>query len=215
MTHSDRLRTALNAPPASRVLREEEDGPWRPALFLQWERRSVRALVVILAVLGVVVAWWWMRSPSTPVTVDVPVVAETPSAIGEATVGEVVVHVAGRVERPGVIRLPAGSRIADAIDAAGGALKERDLDSVNLARVLVDGEQIQVGIAATAQESGIDINSASASELEDLPGIGPVLAGRIVEWRTTRGPFTSVDDLGQVEGIGSSVLEELRSAARV
>lgn len=208
MTNADRLRSALNAPPATRVIREEQTPSWRPSVFLHWDRRSVRALLVILAVLAVIVVWWWMRNPADPETLDVPVVsASTPA------VTEVVVHVAGRVEQPGLIRLPAGSRVADAIDAAGGALKPKDLDSVNLARVLVDGEQIQVGAAGA--ETGVNINSASESDLEDLPGIGPVLAGRIVEWRTANGPFASVDDLGQVEGIGASVLEELRSVARV
>lgn len=208
MTNADRLRSALNAPPATRVIREEQTPSWRPSVFLHWDRRSVRALLVILAVLAVIVVWWWMRNPADPETLDVPVVsASTPA------VTEVVVHVAGRVEQPGLIRLPAGSRVADAIDAAGGALKPKDLDSVNLARVLVDGEQIQVGAAGA--ETGVNINSASESDLEDLPGIGPVLAARIVEWRTANGPFASVDDLGQVEGIGASVLEELRSVARV
>lgn len=208
MTNADRLRSALNAPPATRVIREEQTPSWRPSVFLHWDRRSVRALLVILAALAVIVVWWWMRNPADPETLDVPVVsASTPA------VTEVVVHVAGRVEQPGLIRLPAGSRVADAIDAAGGALKPKDLDSVNLARVLVDGEQIQVGAAGA--ETGVNINSASESDLEDLPGIGPVLAGRIVEWRTANGPFASVDDLGQVEGIGASVLEELRSVARV
>ena len=170
----------------------------------------MRALAVVVAVLGVVVTWWWLRSPADTETMEVPVVAASTPAVTE-----VVVHVAGRVEQPGLIRLPTGSRVADAIDAAGGAIRPRDLDSVNLARVLVDGEQIQVGIAAESGDSGININTASVAELEDLPGIGPVLAARIVEWRTTNGPFTAVDDLGQVGGIGSSVLDELRSLARV
>lgn len=210
MTTSDRLRSALHAPEASREFREEPPSTRGTQFFLQWDRRSVRALVVVIAVLTVVVAWWWLRSPSDVEAVDVPIVeASTP------IVTEVVVHVAGRVEQPGLIRLPSGSRVADAIDAAGGALKPRDLDSVNLARVLIDGEQIQVGAEAGSTDTGININSASAAELEALPGIGPVLAARIVEWRTANGPFTSIDDLGQVGGIGNSVLEELRSMARV
>ncbi len=167
-------------------------------------------MVVIVAVLLVVVAWWWMRSPDQPESVELPIVASS-----AAPVADVVVHVAGRVQEPGVIRLPVGSRVADAIEAAGGAVKERDLDSVNLARVLVDGEQIQVGASTVSGDGGININSASASELEDLPGVGPVLAQRIVEWRTANGPFTSIDDLGQVSGIGTSVLEQLRGVARV
>lgn len=210
MTTSDRLRSALHAPEAPRVFREEPPNSWRTQLFLHWDRRSVRAVIVVIAVLSVVVTWWWLRSPADVETVDVPIVeASTP------IVTEVVVHVAGRVDQPGLIRLPSGSRVADAIDAAGGALKPRDLDSVNLARVLIDGEQIQVGAVGGSTDTGININSASAADLEALPGIGPVLAARIVEWRTANGPFASIDDLGQVGGIGSSVIEELRSMARV
>lgn len=212
-TQTDRLRTALNAhppQPAARLLRDEPGPSWRSTFFLQWDRRSVRALVVIVAVLLVVVAWWWMRSPDQPESVELPIVASS-----AAPVADVVVHVAGRVQEPGLIRLPVGSRVADAIEAAGGAVKERDLDSVNLARVLVDGEQIQVGASTVSSDGGININSASASELEELPGVGPVLAQRIVEWRTANGPFTSIDDLGQVSGIGTSVLEQLRGVARV
>jgi competence protein ComEA len=167
-------------------------------------------MVAIVAVAMFIVAWWWIRSPEQPESIELPVVAS--SAV---PIADVVVHVAGRVKEPGLIRLPAGSRVADAIEAAGGAVKSRDLDSVNLARVLVDGEQIQVGVAAESGDGGININSASASELEDLPGVGPVLAQRIVEWRTANGPFTSIDDLGQVSGIGTSVLEQVRAVARV
>jgi competence protein ComEA len=170
----------------------------------------VRALIAAVAVLLVVVAWWWMRSPEQPASIEVPVVASS-----AAPIADVVVHVAGRVKQPGLIRLPTGSRVADAIEAAGGAVKDRDLDSVNLARMLVDGEQIQVGAAAEGGDSGINVNSASAAELEDLPGVGPVLAQRIVEWRTANGPFTSIDDLGQVSGIGASVLGQIREVARV
>jgi len=166
--------------------------------------------VAIVAAVMLVVTWWWIRSPEQPESIELPVVASS-----AAPVADVVVHVAGRVKEPGLIRLPSGSRVADAIDAAGGAVKERDLDSVNLARVLVDGEQIQVGGAAESGDGGININSASASELEDLPGVGPVLAQRIVEWRTTNGPFASIDDLGQVSGIGAAVLEQVRAVARV
>lgn len=143
------------------------------------------------------------------------------SGLSAPLTGEVVVHVTGAVASPGLVRLPAGSRVNDAIEAAGGARSPKALASINLARVLVDGEQIVVGGSASASGSssstagGINVNSASASELEALPGVGPVLAERIVAWRTTNGPFRSVDELSEVSGIGDAVLAQIRTQARV
>ena len=172
-------------------------------------------------------------------------VPTTGSAAGpgglSTTSGSVVVHVTGAVSRPGVVTLPPGSRVTDAINAVGGASAEADTQQLNLARVLTDGEQIRVprigevlpdpapqpGGAATPSvgtapgktnggASGtININTASASELEKLPGIGPALAQRIVEYRDSHGPFTSVDSLTDVPGIGKAKLEGLREQATV
>ena len=158
-----------------------------------------------------------------------------------ATSGSVVVHVTGAVSSPGVVTLPPGSRVTDAINAVGGASADADTEQLNLARVLTDGEQIRVprigevlpdpapqpGGAATPSvgtapgktnggASGtININTASASELEKLPGIGPALAQRIVEYRDSHGPFASVDALTDVPGIGKAKLEGLREQATV
>ena len=158
-----------------------------------------------------------------------------------ATSGSVVVHVIGAVSRPGVVTLPPGSRVTDAINAVGGASADADTEQLNLARVLTDGEQIRVprigevlpdpapqpGGAATPSvgtapgktnggASGtININTASASDLEKLPGIGPSLAQRIVEYRDSHGPFASVDALTDVPGIGKAKLEALREQATV
>ena len=157
------------------------------------------------------------------------------------TSGSVVVHVTGAVSRPGVVTLPPGSRVTDAINAVGGASTDADTEQLNLARVLTDGEQIwvprigevlpdpapQPGGAATPSvgtapgktnggASGtVNINTASASELEKLPGIGPALAQRIVEYRDSHGPFASVDSLTDVPGIGKAKLEGLREQATV
>ena len=157
------------------------------------------------------------------------------------TSGSVVVHVTGAVSRPGVVTLPPGSRVTDAINAVGGASAEADTQQLNLARVLTDGEQIRVprigevlpdpapqpGGAATPSvgtapgktnggASGtININTASATDLEKLPGIGPALAQRIVEYRDSHGPFASVDALTDVPGIGKAKLEGLREQATV
>ena len=159
-----------------------------------------------------------------------------------ATSGSVVVHVIGAVSRPGVVTLPPGSRVTDAINAVGGASAEADTQQLNLARILTDGEQIRVprigevlpdpapqpggntapGARTAPGKSGdggasgtVNINTASASELEKLPGIGPALAQRIVEYRDSHGPFASVDSLTDVPGIGKAKLEGLREQATV
>ena len=161
-----------------------------------------------------------------------------------APAGRIVVHVVGAVVSPGVVVLADGARVADAIAAAGGAASDADTEQLNLARVLGDGEQVRVphageqlvapdpgpsppggasGGSAAAGASGgstpgggvVNINTAGASELEALPGIGPALAARIVEYRDGHGPFASVDDLTDVPGIGPAKLEALRSQATV
>jgi competence protein ComEA len=150
---------------------------------------------------------------------------------------EVVVHVVGAVAAPGVQRLPTGSRVIDAVEAAGGAAADADLSRVNLAAVLADGQQVVVlrpgeapPAAAGAGPSGpgaadgaggdsdgalVDINRASAAELEELPGVGPATAEAIIAHRDQNGPFASVDDLLDVRGIGEAKLEQLRDRATV
>ena len=133
--------------------------------------------------------------------------------------GPVLVHVAGAVRRPGVYRLRDGARVRDALRAAGGPGRTAMLEAVNLAARLVDGEQVVVparGAAASGSATSpgasptIHLNSATVEELDGLDGIGPALAARIVEYRTAHGGFRSVDDLGQVPGIGPARMEALR-----
>jgi competence protein ComEA len=148
-----------------------------------------------------------------------------------APVGVVVVHVVGRVRHPGVRQLAAGSRVADAVEAAGGATAKADLSALNLARVLVDGEQVRVpavgdppvtspatggggagaGGTGTGGAAGapVPLNTADLAALDTLPGVGPVLAQRILDWRAAHGRFTSVDELGEVSGIGEKLLAQL------
>ncbi|MCR6494071.1 helix-hairpin-helix domain-containing protein [Cellulomonas sp. P24] len=138
----------------------------------------------------------------------------------------VVVHVVGQVVSPGVVHLPTGARVTDAIAAAGGATAAADVSAVNLARVLVDGEQILVPrpgevvtppqrVAEGAADALTDLNSATLTELDALPGIGPVLAQRILDWRAAHGRFADIEELAEVPGIGDSVLAGLRERVRV
>jgi competence protein ComEA len=178
---------------------------------------AVAALGVVLLVAGVVV---W-RSGTSVAGGAVPLGTPSPPATTASTVvadGPVVVHVVGAVVTPGVVTLPGGSRVGDAIDAVGGSTPEADLSAVNLARPLVDGEQVWVprpGEApvpdASVDDGLVNINTADAATLDTLPGVGPVLAGRIIAAR----PFTSVDDLERVSGIGPAVLANLRPLVKV
>lgn len=196
-----------------------EDAPRRRPWSWQPDSRAFRAMVAVIAALTLVGAWnWWQGTPRevTEVSGVLAPAAGDESADPGALTGDVVVHVAGAVSKPGLIRLPAGARVADAIEAAGGPRGRKALDSVNLARPVVDGEQILVGAAAPGDSAaGLSLNAASAADLEDLPGIGPVLAQRIVAWRNSNGPFRSVDELSEVSGIGDALMAQLRSEVRV
>lgn len=195
---------------------------------MTWSATAIRALAVLLGAALLVVGYWWIQGRARPVAVlPDPQATLTPSALGEVTV-----HVRGRVRDPGVVTLPAGSRVIDAIDASGGLRDGASSGDLNLARVLVDGEQVAVGVrdhaapdradpavggdGATGPSAGVlDLNAASATQLEDLPGIGPVLAERIIAWRLENGPFPAVDVLGEVSGIGDALLAQLRDLVRV
>jgi competence protein ComEA len=147
-----------------------------------------------------------------------------------------VVYVSGRVRHPGVVSLATGSRVQDALRAAGGVLPRSDLTSINLAEPLADGEQILVtkvgagssvssgspgagsgGVSGSRASAGavVDINTGDVTVLDSLPGVGPVLAQRIVDWRTAHGRFTSVDELDEVSGIGDKLMAEIRPHVRV
>lgn len=184
---------------------------------------------------GVLLTWWLVSERPRTADVDrpleVPARAETtPSAAPGASAAtgdgpaEVVVDVAGQVRRPGIVTLPAGSRVFEAIQRAGGVKGALREPTVNLARVLVDGEQILLGVEAAAPDAAapavgggatVNLNSATLEQLDALPGVGPVTAQAILDWRTENGRFSSVDDLLDVSGIGEKTLEDLRERVSV
>ena len=202
------------------------------AVRLDPGRRGSRALWVagLLAALALA-GWTWLDRPTVE---PAPAAAPAPAPSAESSSEEeaqaqptVVVSVVGLVVRPGLVTLPEGARVADALAAAGGLLPEADPASVNLAAVVSDGEQIAVGVPGVAPPpaaagggggtpSGpLDLNSATAADLDALPGIGPVLAQRIVDHRDATGRFTSVEQLDDVPGIGPTTYAELTDLVRV
>lgn len=178
---------------------------------------------------------WWPAAPADnqEFSLDEPVAAipaqeTTGNAAEEASSEEssLLVHVAGAVRRPGVVQCPPGSRVQDAISLAGGPLGNASTDAVNLARPLTDGEQVFIpthdqvsampqgagtgAAGASSEPAVIDLNSATAEELESLPGIGPSISARIVADREANGPFDSPEDLMRVSGIGQKRFDSLK-----
>jgi competence protein ComEA len=229
---SDDWRSREFLPPGAGRHRSPGAVPrWSPGV------RGARSLWLagVGAALALVV-WTWLDRPQVqPAPEPAPAPMSAPSSTARSAampVGEtsevsptVVVSVVGLVARPGLVTLPVGSRVADAVEAAGGLLPEADAATINQAALVSDGEQIAVGVpgappAAPASTSGgsggpVDLNTATVAELDALPGIGPVLAQRIVEHRTTVGPFTSAEELDDVPGIGPSIAAELAALVSV
>lgn len=203
---------------------------------MYFSRRESLALVALLVLISVGAGVFvWRRSMRGEVIVSEPGATQPAAAAEAAEEKEVVVHVCGAVKAPGVYRLPAGARVYEAIAEAGGALPEADQEALNLAAFLRDGEQIrlpckgeaprppaavtssarsEVTAAAAKPSFPLDLNRVSAAELEAVPGIGPALASRIVAYRAANGPFASLEDLLNVEGIGEKTLARLRPYLR-
>jgi competence protein ComEA len=191
-------------------------------------RGEIAGLIVVLVALMGGAGLWYVRSLPQPVTIAQasPGAAEA-SVSASPTAPPLIVDVAGAVRRPGVYEFTEGERVIDAIERAGGALPKADLSLLNLAAPITDGTQILVPTTAAAAPGSspapvggaatglVNINTATETELESLSGIGEVLAATIVEYRTTNGPFTAVDDLMDVSGIGPATLEEIRDQITV
>jgi competence protein ComEA len=180
---------------------------------------------VALAVVGLVM--WSRSSPAAEVVLPrVGSVGDPGGAVtSTSAVDAATAHAAGAVLRPGVYKLPSGARVTDLLDAAGGPAPDADLDQLNLAAVVTDGERVYVPrrgespppvAAGSAAPAGpIDLNTATAEQLDSLPGVGPATATAIVDYRTHHGRFRSVDDLLEVRGIGEAKLEQLRDKVKV
>ncbi len=213
----------LHVPPRSAVA--------RLATWVRWfgVGRLVAAAVSVLVVL--VGGWWLVHPPAVPVEAALPragagsvIPATLPAPAGaspRSVPRSLVVHVAGAVRHPGVYAVPPGARVVDAIALAGGSVSDADTDALNLAQPLQDGQRVLVprvgqAIAGTALPPGapqgpVDLNAATVDQLDSLPGIGPATAAAIVAFRQANGPFSRVDDLGKVRGIGPAKLDALRS----
>jgi competence protein ComEA len=193
-------------------------------------RGELVGLVALLAVTLGGAGLWYVRSLPRPVEVAAAPSGGTASAPASASPSPevlVLVDVAGWVRRPGVYEFAEGARVIDAIDAAGGARSGALLEALNLAAPLTDGTQIlvsregQEGVAPAPVSGGavagglVNVNSAIATELEELPGIGEVIAQRIIDYRTENGPFATVDELLDVSGIGDAILESIRELVTV
>ncbi|MEU7294959.1 ComEA family DNA-binding protein [Streptomyces exfoliatus] len=210
------------------------------------EPRALAALTVVLLVAaGLAGGYFWTGRPEpvrAPELVRAAPVAPAPATPAGPAVGSaarpaaggarVIVDVGGKVRRPGVLTLPAGSRVADALRAAGGAKPEADLTGLNRARVLFDGEQVLVGlpgppVGGSGSGSGagsgsggggpgvpLSLNTATVEQLDTLPGVGPVLARHIVDHRTEHGGFRSVGELREVNGIGERRFADLEPLVR-
>jgi competence protein ComEA len=179
--------------------------------------------VLILFALTIGLAGFYFLN-SRPQVESVAIQEVTPMVTPVAP-ADLIINVAGKVRNPGVYQLPPGSRVIDAIKAAGDQLKGVDISDVNLARTLVDGEQILVGsvkyssgkviIKKISPDNPLDINRATLAQLDTLPGIGPVTAGRIIDYRIKVGRINNLDELKKISGLGGSKFEEIKALLRV
>jgi competence protein ComEA len=197
------------------------------------ELPHVKVLATIAVAASVLLVWWLLSGrpetsePAAPLAFDT---SATPAA-SASTAPELIIDVVGKVRKPGIVTVPKGSRVYQAIEAAGGLKGRVDTASLNMARVLTDGEQILVGMAPASAPAGpagssgtggsgapgakVNLNTATAEQLDTLPGVGPVTAQAILDWREENGRFGSIDDLLDVKGIGDATLAEIRDHVTV
>lgn len=224
-THDDgsqsrrRLTALLPAPGWTPDQPAEPAGPagWRDRLLVAPQGRALAWLLGAGLVVVLAAGYLLSRHPAAAPAAPPPALPAAP--LPSPTAASIVVDVGGRVRHPGLVTLPQGARVADAIAAAGGALRPADVAAIDLAARVSDGQLLLIGVpggvagpAGGAASAGpIDLNSATADQLDALPGVGPVLAQRIVDWRQAHGGFRSVDDLQQVPGIGARKFSDLKA----
>lgn len=212
-----------------------------PRAFSRFSRLHV-GVVCTLVLLGLVfavlavlrarpVALATLQGPPLSVSTQPPNASPAAASASSSPRPRIVVHVLGAVRRPGVVRLQQGSRVQDAIESAGGLRSSAAPGELNLAQILTDGQQIMVGSrshpggrlsdsgpAGSGPSTGstqVDLNSATAAQLDSLPGVGPVTAERILAWRTEHGSFRRVEELQEVEGIGPKTYADIAPHVRV
>lgn len=215
------------------------------------KQKIVMGMIIAVIVISIgVYGFFSMQKQNTVLNLNEMLVEENREEVNQEIdevkekeeVGNIVVHITGAVKNKGILRLPEGSRISDAIEAAGGETKEADLDSINLAYTLEDGQKIYIpsqedkenneqkqyittesGDTTNIKENSkiegenekVNINTANQSELETLPGIGPSLASRIIEYREQNGKFNTIEELKNVKGIGDAKFEDLKNSATI
>jgi competence protein ComEA len=176
-------------------------------------------IVAVLATAGLV----WLNRPA-PVAVPevaspgIPISASSGASASSQGLDQIVVDIKGDVVTPGLVTLPAGARVADAIAAAGGVTPSADVTGINLAERMSDGQMIFIGNAQSMQlssDSRINLNLANEADLDSLPGVGPVMAGRIIAWRESNQRFHSIEELQEVPGIGPKVFANIKPLVRI
>ena len=180
-------------------------------------------LKIVIAVVIVTAGLVWLNRPS-PVSVPevtspgIPIASNSQATVLPLGLDQIVVDVKGDVLTPGLVTLPAGARVADAIAAAGGVIPSADVTSLNLAERLSDGQMIFIGNAQSmglSSDPRVNLNLATQADLDSLPGVGPVMAGRIIAWRESNQRFHSIEELQEVPGIGPKVFANLKPLVRI
>jgi competence protein ComEA len=189
-------------------------------LNISYEQKRGLAIIFTLSI-GIASFYFLNSRPGA----EIAAVQELAPIVEQVEPAKLIVNVAGKVTNPGVYQLPSGARVVDAIQAAGNQLKGVDISDINLARVLVDGEQILVGgsksisgrsiVKKISPDNPLDINRATLAQLDTLPGIGPVTAQRIIDYRIKVGRINALDELKKLSGLGGSKFEEIKPLLRI